>query len=137
MQIGRILKQVTALAGDEKVKAVIDSLGKTGNPSEGVLYFGCSILDAAALDWVKRSGGLAVSFNGDRAAVRSAEVAAMSGTSVILSILSDTFFQQGKEGVLELVKNWDLHKIQTEKLKIHPSVMHELFSHEHESFPLD
>ena len=60
----------------------------------------------------------------------------MSGTSVILAILSDTFSQQGKEGVLELVKNWDLHKIQTEKLKIHPSLMHELFSHEHESFPL-
>lgn len=136
MQSGRSLTQVTALAGDEKVKAIIDSLEKTGNPAEGVLYFGCSALDAAALDWVRRSGGLAVSFNGDRAAIRSAEIAVMSATSVILAILSDIFFQQGKEGVLELVKNWDLHKIQTEKLKIHPSLMHELFSHEQGSFPL-
>ena len=71
MQAGKIMTQVTALAGDEKVKAVIDSLDKTGNPAEGVLYFGCSVLDEAVLDWVKKAGGMAISFNGDRAAVRS------------------------------------------------------------------
>jgi len=135
MQAGKILTKTTALAGNEKVGAVKSSLEKTGNPAEGLLYFGCSVLDAAALDWVKKSGGLAVSFNGDREAVRSAEIAVIAGTCVILAILCDTFFQQGKEGVLELIKNWDLHKIQTEKLKIHPSLIHELFSHEHESFP--
>jgi energy-converting hydrogenase A subunit R len=135
MEIGKTLTRITALAGEEKVTAIIDSLEKTGNPAQGVLYLGSSALDAAALDWVRKAGGLAVSFNGDEAAVQSAEVAVMSGTSIILAIISDTFFHQGKEGVLELVKNWDLHKIQAGTLKIHPPLMNALFSPEFESFP--
>jgi len=138
MQIGKLLSRGLALAGKGKVAAIKDSLEKTGNPAEGVIYFGSSILDAAALSWVRAAGGLAVSFNGDRAALQSAEVAVMSGNSAILAILSDIFYHQGKEAVLDLINTWDLQhiQIQTEKLKIHPSLISELFSHEPESFPL-
>ncbi|MEW6381667.1 MAG: hypothetical protein AB1611_18980 [bacterium] len=136
MEIGKILTQGAALTGIEKVTAVKDSLEKTGNPAEGILYFGGSILDADALSWVRKSGGLAVSFNGDKAALQAAEVAVMSGNSAILAIISDVFYNQGKEGVLELIGNWDLHTIQTDKLKVHPSLVNELFSHEPDLFPL-
>ncbi|MEW5802227.1 MAG: hypothetical protein AB1847_08995 [bacterium] len=135
MQIGDIMTRAPALWGDEKVKAVIDSLEKTGNSAQNILYLGCSVLDAAALTWVREAGGMAVSFNGDQTAIRSAEVAVRSGSCAILAVLCDTFSRQGKEGIVELVKTWDIHKIQTEKLKIDPSLINELFSHEPESFP--
>jgi predicted HAD superfamily phosphohydrolase len=131
MQIGKILTEISARAGHEKVRAIIDSLEKTGNSAEGVIYLGHSVLDAAALEWVRDNGGMAVSFNADRAALQFAEVAVISDNSVILAILSDAFLQKGKEGVMELVKNWDINKIQ--KCKIPQPFINQLFSHE--SFP--
>lgn len=135
MQIGEILNQTMVRAGSEKVGAIRDSLKRTGNSAKGVMYIGGSVLDVAAMDWVKRNGGLSVSFNGDYQALHVADIALIGGNSVILAILSDVFFHKGKEGVFEIIRNWDLEKIHSQNLEAYRPLINQLFSQEMGSFP--
>ncbi|MGA1874671.1 MAG: hypothetical protein ACMUIA_03590 [bacterium] len=135
MQIGELVSQHVVLAGHEKIKAVMDSLEKTGNHPEEVMYIGHSILDVAALNWIKTRGGLAVSCNGDQTARMAAEIAVTTGNSAILAILSEVFLQRGKEGVLEFVKDWDMKQVHTDRFLPYQSIINQFFSQEPESFP--
>ena len=67
-----------------------------------------SITDAQALRLVKENGGLAVSFNGNRYSVREADVAVLSGNTIVTSVLAEVFSRRGKEEVLKLVNKWSL-----------------------------
>ena len=93
------------MGGKEKAKAVLNSLKKTGGILSDVMYVGDSITDVEALNLVKE-GGLAISFNGNAYALKAAELACLSPHTLPLEILAEVFCQEGKKGVLNLVKKW-------------------------------
>jgi len=117
MECSRILKEVNPLGGKEKAKAVLTSLQKTGAKLSEVMYVGDSITDVEALKLVKKEG-LAISFNGNAYALRVAEIACLSPHTFLLEILVEVFCQEGKKGVLALVKKWpdSLEKKAKEKI---------------------
>lgn len=103
MAIGKILADVNPVGGKEKAKAVLHSLDRTGNHLEEVIYVGDSITDVEAFDLVRKGGGMTISFNGNRYALRSSEIACLSSHTFILAILAKVFRKEGKEGMMEIV----------------------------------
>ena len=106
MQAGKMLKEVNPVGGFEKANAVKDIAKKTNVNLSDVIYVGDSITDVDPFWLVRKAGGLAISFNGNRYAVREAEIAVMSYHTDITTILADVFNRFGKQKVLELVENW-------------------------------
>lgn len=116
MESGEMLKEINPVGGIEKANAILDSLKATGNDLQDVMYIGDSITDAQALDLVKRNGGVAVSFNGNRYAVNKAEIACISGHTIVISIIADIFSMWGKEMVMELAGDWSIDSIKRHSL---------------------
>ncbi|MGQ9508852.1 MAG: hypothetical protein ACUVTN_05570 [Thermodesulfobacteriota bacterium] len=111
MEIGRIFSEVHPMGGKEKAKAVLHSLERTANRLDEVLYVGDSITDVEAFQLVKQAGGVTVSFNGNRYALRSAEIACLSSNAFILAILAEIFRKGGREGLMELIPNWSQNQL--------------------------
>ena len=97
MAIGKILSEVNPVGGKEKANAILLSLERTGNRLEEVMYVGDSITDVEAFNLVKSGGGVTLSFNGNRYALRSAEVACMSPHAFILAVFADAFQKEGRK----------------------------------------
>jgi len=106
MAIGKILSEVNPVGGREKAYAVLHSLRRTKNRMDEVCYVGDSITDVEAFDLVRRGGGATLSFNGNRYALRSAEIACLSPDASILTTLADGFQKGGREGLLKMVDQW-------------------------------
>jgi len=106
MNAGKILREVNPVGGSEKARAVKEIVNKTCSRISSVIYFGDSITDVEPFRLIRDGGGLTVSFNGNRYAVREAEIAVMSRNTLIISILADLFRKIGKEGVIHLAENW-------------------------------
>jgi len=111
MQAGKMLKEVNPVGGFEKANAVKDIAKKTNVNLSDVIYVGDSITDVDPFRLVRKAGGLTVSFNGNRYAVREAEIAVMSYHTDITTVLADVFNRFGKQKVLELVENWSLNAL--------------------------
>jgi energy-converting hydrogenase A subunit R len=111
MKIGRVFEEVDPVGGVEKAKAVLKSLEETGHGLEDVMYVGDSITDVQALDLVRERGGLAVSFNGNGYAIRSAQVCCMSNDARVIAVLADVFNREGRDSALDLVQTWGLDSI--------------------------
>jgi len=110
MVSGRMLSEVNPVGGYEKARAIQDSVGRTGNDLADVMYVGDSITDVQAFDLVREGGGVSVSFNGNRYALRSAEIACIADHTLILAILADVFVSGGRAGILELIDTWPAGK---------------------------
>jgi len=106
MEIGRIFSEVNPVGGKEKANAVLHSLKRTGNGLGEVIYAGDSITDVEAFELVRKGRGVTVSFNGNRYALRSAEIACLSPHAFLLAILADAFRTGGREKVMEMVNGW-------------------------------
>jgi energy-converting hydrogenase A subunit R len=106
MESGKILVDVNPVGGTQKARSVEDIVEKMECGLERVMYVGDSITDTQALKLVKENGGLAVSFNGNSYSVREADVAVLSGNTIVTSVLAEVFSRQGKEGALRLVREW-------------------------------
>jgi len=106
MNSGRILKEVNPIGGSEKASAVQCIVREKGTEISGTIYFGDSITDVQPFRLVNEHGGLTVSFNGNNYAVREAEIAVLSGHTIITSVLAEVFNRLGKEEVIELVEEW-------------------------------
>jgi len=113
MESGKMVEEVNPIGGREKVNAIRDSLKKCNDSPSNVMYVGDSITDVEALSFVRESGGLTVSFNGNRYALEKAEIACISENTVTISILADAFLQGGKGGVVKLVENWGYDAIRS------------------------
>jgi energy-converting hydrogenase A subunit R len=100
------LEDVNPVGGFEKARAVEDIVKKTGSSFRDVMYVGDSITDVEPFRFVREKGGLTVSFNGNRYAVREAEVAVLSSNTIVTSILADAFGRLGKKRVVKLVEEW-------------------------------
>jgi len=112
MQAGAMIKEVNPVGGFEKANSVIDITKKLGVPLSDVIYVGDSITDVDPFRLIRAAGGLTVSFNGNRYAVREAEIAVMSHHTDITTVLAFVFNQFGKEKVLSLVeeRSWETLK---------------------------
>ncbi len=106
MESGKMLEDVNPVGGFEKARAVEDIVKKTGSSFRDVMYVGDSITDVEPFRLVREKGGLTVSFNGNRYAVREAEVAVLSSNTIVISILADAFGRLGKKRVVRLVEEW-------------------------------
>ncbi len=106
MASGRILEEVKPIGGEEKAKAIEASLLRTGLSLQDVLYVGDSITDVQAFRIVREKGGVAISFNGNKYAIRDAEVAVIAGNTWVISLLVRFFEKRGRDGVLALVDRW-------------------------------
>ena len=106
METGRVLEEINPVGGEEKAKAVLKTLERTGHDLADVMYVGDSITDVQALDLVKENGGLAISFNGNGYAIRSSHVCCMADDARVIAVLADAFFKRGRDGGLDLVRSW-------------------------------
>jgi energy-converting hydrogenase A subunit R len=106
MESGRMLEEVNPVGGFEKAHAIEDIVDRMGSRLSDVMYVGDSITDVQSFQLVRQNVGLTVSFNGNRYAVREAEVAVLSNNTIVTSILADVFCRFGKNHVVKLVKEW-------------------------------
>lgn len=133
MASGKILQEVNPVGGEEKAKAVMKITKKVGSPLNNVVYIGDSITDVQAFYLVKEGGGLTLSFNGNRYAVQNAEVAILSESAVVISILVNLFFRFGKEQVMRLTEGWS--PITLEKFCVDETLIKEISKLDPDSFP--
>ena len=112
MEAGRMLREVNPIGGFEKANAVKEIIKKTESDLSNVIYFGDSITDVDPFRLIREGGGLTVSFNGNRYAIREAEIAVMSHSTIVISILADLFRKIGKEGTLRLVEEWSTSSLE-------------------------
>ena len=109
MECRVMLEEIDPIGGKAKAEAVLKSLDTTQKKPANVIYIGDSITDAEALRFVKESGGLAVSFNGNRYCVSLADIVCITENTIVTSILIDCFEKHQKAGVIELVENhWNV-----------------------------
>ncbi|MDI6858473.1 MAG: hypothetical protein QME71_09195 [Dehalococcoidia bacterium] len=106
MRAQALIDSVRLVGAEGKARAIRDSLARTGNPIDRLLYVGDSITDVKAFDLVREGGGLTVAFNGNRYAVDAAEIACAADDAVATSIVVDVFVRRGKDGVFELAEAW-------------------------------
>jgi len=106
MESGKMLKEVNPVGGYEKAKAVQEIVEKLGSRLDRVMYVGDSITDVPPFQLVRKNGGLTISFNGNAYAIREAEIAVLSGNTIVTSVLADAFSRFGKEYVIKLVEEW-------------------------------
>jgi energy-converting hydrogenase A subunit R len=116
MSVGRIFSEVTTVGGSQKASSIEDAAARLHVPLEDVMYVGDSITDVEAFKLVRENGGLTVSFNGNNYAVRNAEISVLSENNMVTAIIADVFCKQGKQSVLDLVKNWNLQSLESNKV---------------------
>jgi energy-converting hydrogenase A subunit R len=105
MKSGRMLKEVNPVGGYEKANTVKEIIAKLGVGLPEAMYVGDSITDVEPFRLVRNGGGLTVSFNGNRYAIREAEIAVLSHHTVAVSILAEIFNKFGKEHVIHTAEN--------------------------------
>jgi len=85
---------------------VQDIVEKLDSRLDNVMYVGDSITDVPPFQLVRKNGGLTVSFNGNAYAIREAEIAVLSGNTIVTSVLAEVFSRLGKDYVIRLVEGW-------------------------------
>jgi len=134
MGIGRIFDEVTTVGGDQKAEAIADIVSKLHVSLSDVMYVGDSITDVEAFKLVRENCGLTVSFNGNSYAVRNAEVSVLSENNVVTAVIADVFCKQGKQAALDLVENWNLQALESNRT-VSPSLLDRLFSLHPQTLP--
>jgi energy-converting hydrogenase A subunit R len=104
--LGGYLERVEPIGGEEKARSVRDSCERTGQNLSRVIYIGDSITDVEAFQLVRKNEGMTVAFNGNRYAIEAAELACLSHHSDILAIICQVFWDRGRQGVMEMIEDW-------------------------------
>ncbi len=99
MDVGVFLREVNPVGGEEKARACLLISEKLLVPLSEGFYSGDSITDTQALLLLKKSRGIALSFNGNRYALRNAEFYALSRRGDVFLELAKTFVEGGKEAI--------------------------------------
>lgn len=126
MNVGRIYVEVDPVGGVEKAAAVKDVIQRLNVAFEDVMYVGDSITDEEAFKLVTGHDGLTVSFNGNQYAVKNAEIAVQSESSIVTAVIADVFCRFGKQETLELAKDWRREAL--EKSPVEPTLLNRLFA---------
>jgi energy-converting hydrogenase A subunit R len=123
MRISSLMDDIKPVGGAAKKEAVEDIMSRFGFQAADLIYIGDSITDVEPLRFAQDEGGLAVSFNGNSYALDEASVAVISNNTLILSLLTHLFKEDGTEKVLEFADTYSTDP--QEALEDH-SVMSEL-----------
>jgi len=102
MEIGALYREITPVGGPDKARALEESLSRTGLTLADVIYVGDSSTDVQAFEAVQAGGGLGISFNGNRYAVKAAAVSLIADNAWPIALMASVFLLWGKEGVMEL-----------------------------------
>jgi energy-converting hydrogenase A subunit R len=124
MFVGKFLIGIVTVGGEQKAEAIRDAVKRLGKELADVMYVGDSITDVEAFKLVHEGGGLTVSFNGNSYAVRNAEVAVLSESSLVTAVLADLFCRFGKEKVLSALDGWGYETL--EYSEVDPSLLSQL-----------
>jgi len=122
----QFISQVNPVGGDEKATSVVEICKRLSVPLEDCMYVGDGVTDARALQVVRRSGGLALAFNGNIHALREAEVAVAADNTIITSMLAEIFNRSGRDGVLEVLEDWNYDSLRRSGL-VHDYLLRECF----------
>ena len=125
MQSYALMIDTQTVGDEEKASSVVEVCKKMGVPLEDCMYVGDSGTDVRALHLIRKGGGLAISFNGSKQAVREAEIAIMSTNTIVTSILAEAFYRTGRDAVLDLVDNWSVEGLRSSGL-VHEYLLREL-----------
>ena len=109
---GRIFSEVNPVGGKEKAEAIKDIVYNLNVDLSDVVYVGDSITDIEAFNLVKKGGGLTVSFNGNQYAIRHAQIAVLSETSLVTAIVADIFCRFGKQQAVGLAEKWSRKELE-------------------------
>ena len=104
---GSIMRSMTSVGSNDKAYTLLEIRRRTSVDLDGTAYIGSDTSDYQAMELVKESGGLALSFNGADFAVRGSNVAVLSNDCTVAGVLLQEFYNGGIEAVLDLVNNWD------------------------------
>ncbi len=99
MSVYSIVEEVSPVGGPEKATSIERAAAKEGVSMDQVMYVGDSITDVEAFRTVRREGGIAVSFNGNRWAVEEADVALVSPTAGPVRRMAKAFLSGGRDAV--------------------------------------
>jgi energy-converting hydrogenase A subunit R len=111
MFVGKFLVDVVTVGGEQKAEAIRDAVKRLGAELSDVMYVGDSITDAEAFKLVRANGGLTLSFNGNGYAVRTAEVAVLSESSLVTAAIADVFCRSGTGKAIDTIENWSLETL--------------------------
>ena len=124
MFVGKFLADVVTVGGEQKAEAIRDAVKRLGGELSDVMYVGDSITDVEAFKLVRESGGLSVSFNGNGYAVRNAEVAVLSESSLVTAVIADLFCRFGKEKAFNALQGWSYEILKNSE--VDPSLLKQL-----------
>ncbi len=108
-----MISEMPAVGANEKAYTLLDIRKSTQVDLDGTAYIGGESIDYQVLDLIKDGGGLALSYNGSDFAVRGANVAVISESSLAGAVLAEQFYDTGIEGVLDLVAHWNRDDLRT------------------------
>jgi energy-converting hydrogenase A subunit R len=112
MFVGKFLSGVVTVGGEQKAIAIRDAAKRLDAGLIDVMYVGDSITDVEAFKLVREHGGLSISFNGNGYAIRSAEVAILSESNLIIAAIADLFCKHGKKQTLTALHSWSLETLE-------------------------
>jgi predicted HAD superfamily phosphohydrolase len=99
LSVYSIVEEVSPVGGPEKATSIQKAAGMRDVPMHRVMYVGDSITDVEAFRTVRREGGLAVSFNGNRWAVEEADVALVCPRAEPMLPFARSFLKGGRDKV--------------------------------------
>jgi energy-converting hydrogenase A subunit R len=116
MSVGKVLSDVVTGGGEQKAEAIRDAVKRLGAELADVIYVGDSITDVEAFKLVRANGGLTVSFNGNSYAVKNAEVAVLSESSLVTAVIADLFCRFGRKTTIRTLQSWSYETLKNSGL---------------------
>ncbi|MFN4196391.1 MAG: hypothetical protein ACK4FM_00065 [Caldimicrobium sp.] len=105
LNCGIFLREVNPVGGKEKERACQVIIETTGIPGSEGIYCGDSITDVEAFQLLAGLGGISISFNGNRYALRAAEFYTLSKSAHFFKDLIEAYLKKGKVGLESLYNN--------------------------------
>lgn len=105
------LRKEIKVAGNEKAYAILELCRKKEIEMGATIVVGSDESDYPAMDLVRDSEGLSISFNGTEYAVRGANVAILDEHPITVAILSMEFYNGGIESVYDMIENWNIESL--------------------------
>lgn len=102
------LRKDVKVAGNEKAYAILELCRKKEIEMGATIVVGSDESDYPAMDLVRDSDGLAISFNGSEYAVRGSNVAIIDEHPITVAVLSMEFYNGGIESVYDMIDNWNI-----------------------------
>lgn len=105
------LKKHVTIAGNEKAYSVLELCRKKEIQVSSTIIVGGDNSDYPAMDLVRDSNGLSISFIGSEYAVRGSNVAILDGHPITVAVLSMEFYNGGIESVYDMIEHWSVEDL--------------------------